>query len=132
MFRSIQNHPVALLAVGAVAFGAWLWCDATPSAAAPVGAVDAGPLPQQVHTMPVPPHDPRPMLAHLPPGAPRALVEHQLGVFPMPHGVSAINLEDGSATYTVTYPLPSGPLVLEFDAARPGHPFVGPRGEPQS
>jgi len=72
------------------------------------------------------------VLAQLPPGVPRAIVEHKLGVPPVPHTVSAIRFEDGSATYTVTYPLPGRPLVLAFDAAQPGHPLVATHTEPQS
>lgn len=133
MFRSIQNHPLALLAAAAVAFGAWLWYDAAPGTAAPVPTETAD-VPRKPH--PAFPHEPhgdaRAHLAHLPPGVPRAMVEHKLGLHPLPHGVSAISIEDGSATYTVTYPVPGRPLVLEFDATLPGHPFVSARTEPHS
>lgn len=135
MFRTIQNHPIALLVVGAVAFGAWLWRDAMPAtAAAHTESPDIRPVPPHGYTHP---HrmlhgDPHAILAHLPPRAPRAIVEVKLGVHPIDHNAAPVVIEESSATYTVTYPLPGGPLVLEFDATLPGHPLVAAHAEPQS
>lgn len=131
MFKSVQNYPVALLAVAAVAFGAWLWYDATPSTAAPTDELDPGEtievcaewLPP--FDLPESQEDPRPLLAKMPPGVPRAVLEFKLGLHPLPHSVSPVSAKDGIATYTVSYPVPGPPLVLSFDATQPGHPFVG-------
>jgi hypothetical protein len=129
LFRIVQNHPLALLVAGGVLFSAWLWYDAT-TATAHTAQTERPEIrrafpPRLPHELP--PGGGHQLIAHLPPGAPRVIVEGKLGLHPLPHGVSPVEYNSGTATYTVTYAGPEPALVLEFDATEPGHPLIGPR-----
>jgi len=129
LLRFLRRHPIALLAVGAVAFVTWIWWDALPKQADPRLADEqpTGPvrrmLPRPATIDAVddqsPPVDAGPMLAKLKPGMPRAEVEKLVG--PPAHNVSPATIVDGRVTYLTSYEADFGPAPT----VRPIHP--GPR-----
>lgn len=129
--RFTRRHPIALLAVIAVAFVAWVWWDALPREVDPTLAEAPWPAPPR-RTLPRPvavadtvaefslPPETGPMLAKLKPGMSRAEVEKLVGA-PAAHNVSPATVHDGRVTYHTAYEADFGPAPT----VRPIH--SGPR-----
>jgi hypothetical protein len=141
----LSRHPIAVLVVLAVAFACWVATDATAPRPKPTPAVADSlepPMTAEIVRM----RTVGAALREIHEGMPRADVEARLGR-PLPKDIRPVERANGRATYRTHYAaflstaLALSPnvvgyceVVLEYDAASPGHPLLGvtaiPRGAP--
>ena len=116
--RWFRDHPVALFAVVAAAFGTWVAADLLRPPAQPPAPPPAEEVGQLTVVGPefLPPTRtvtvvPRTKLPQLRPGMSRVEVEDLLGT-PLPEQLSPITVQDGRVTYQTTYPVDLDPVPL--------------------